>query len=438
MKFKLKIQLPTYELRVTIVSYLSNFFSGIIMIKLFTHLMTPVDYGQLGLVSSISSLFITTFVSPFMQGASRYFIQTNPLLSFKYVESPLRKIQYTISIIFLIVVIYYLFVKEDFLQPIITLLLLLTLLIDSRGQWNTSYLHLKRKRLEYTFSTSIFNWLKIIVSVLFLNFFPQFPGIIFVLIAWIISSYVSNKYSQRIILKEKTENKESESDFNLLDKKNLKYFIINFFILNIFLWTQGWADKWILNYTFRQSSELGLYISYNQIAMIPFVALNGLIIMYFGPIIYQDIANSTSNKHLLNIKNKMNILKRYYVFLSFLSIFLLFFISPFVLKILLNNYKIDKGLFMLAASSSLLFNYSQIQSFSIQCTGRLKNILFPNIVVGILLVAINLILSRQYGVYGALVILNVMMLFKIILLKIFEAKSWKEYTELSFSVNKLI
>ncbi len=408
------------------------------MIKLFTYLMTPIDYGQLGLVSSISSLFITTFVSPFMQGASRYFIQTNPLLSFKYVESPLRKIQYTISIIFLIVVIYYIFVKKDFLQPIITLLLLLTLIIDSRGQWNTSYLHLKRKRLEYTVSTSIFNWLKIIVSVLFLNFFPQFPGIIFVLIAWIISSYVSNKYSQRIILKEKIENKESQSDFNLLDKKNLKYFIINFFILNIFLWTQGWADKWILNYTFRQSSELGLYISYNQIAMIPFVALNGLIIMYFGPIIYQDIATSTSNKDLLNIKNKMKNLKRYYVYLSFLSIFLLFFISPFVLKILLNNYKINKDLFMLAASSSLLFNYSQIQSFSIQCTGKLKNILFPNILVGILLVAINLILSREYGVYGAIIILNVMMVFKIILLKIFEAKSWKEYTELRFSVNKLI
>ncbi len=93
---------------------------------------------------------------------------------------------------------------------------------------------------------------------------------------------------------------------------------------------------------------------------------------------------------------------------------------------------------MLAASSSLLFNYSQIQSFSIQCTGKLKNILFPNILVGILLVAINLILSREYGVYGAIIILNVMMVFKIILLKIFEAKSWKEYTELRFSVNKLI
>lgn len=436
MRGKFKLLYPTYELRITLLSYLSNFLSGILMIKLFTQMMNPDDYGKLGLVSSLSSLFITTIISPFMQGASRYFIQTNPLLSFKYVEKALKKIEYVISIITFIIALYFFF-NEDFLNLSISFLLLFTLLLDSRGQWNTSFLHLKRRRFEYTVSTSLFNWLKIIISIYFLYLFPQFPGVAFILIAWIISSFVSNKYSTNKINESFSDSEiNNENEFSSLDLQSLKSFIFNFFILNVFLWIQGWADKWILNYVFEQSEALGVYISFNQVAMIPFVALNGLIIMYYGPIIYQNLAQLNSVNDLQNIKIKVNSLKKYFIVFSFLSLLLLIVIAPFLLKTLITNYKIDVTLFTFAAFSSLLFNYSQIQAFSIQCTGKLKNLLLPNILVGVLIIVVNLLFAKQNGVYGALIIINIMMLLKIILLSFYEKKSWIEFINMNSNIIK--
>ena len=396
------------------------------MIKSFTHLMKPSEYGKLGLVSSISSLLITTLISPFMQGASRYYLNSAPLLSFKYVENFLNKILITISIVTLFSIFYFIY-KSNFLDSVILLLLLITVIIDTRGQWYTSFLHLNRKRIEYTISTSIFNWLKIVIALILILLFPKFSAIIFVLIGWIISSYISNIYSKNrlSILNNDFKNSINHHTEKSLDTKSLKVFVVNFVILNIFLWIQGWADKWILNYNFGESSELGIYISHNQVAMIPFVALNGLIIMYYGPIIYQKIASNSHAINLNEIRIKINQLKNYYLFFSFFLIIILFYLTPFILKLLLNNqYPIDRQIFFLCSLSSLLFNYSQIQSFSIQCTGKLKNILLPNIYIGILLVIVNLFFSKQYGILGSLLILNLMMFLKIVILNYYEKKSW--------------
>jgi O-antigen/teichoic acid export membrane protein len=105
------------ELGITLLSYVSIFFSGIITIKVFTYLLSPKDYGQLGLISSLSSLFITTLVSPFMQSASRYFVHSNPILSFKYVNRYIKKIE-LIFIVCILILAIYLFLQREVLSSI--------------------------------------------------------------------------------------------------------------------------------------------------------------------------------------------------------------------------------------------------------------------------------------------------------------------------------
>ncbi len=408
------------ELRITFLSYISMFFSGIITIKIFTYLMTPSDYGHLGLISSISSFYITTFVSPLMQGASRFYLYKEPLLSFDYVNKLLKLIQ-KITIITGILFISYIFYFETIYKAIIAVLLLGTLLLDARGQWNTSFLHLMRKRLEYTFATSLFNWLKLLIVIFLFFTLDDLKDIYIVMFAWLLSSYISNQYSKKEI------NKLTlfSSGNDLPNKQNIKKFIINFLILNIFLWTQSWADKWILNYSLGASNDLGIFISYSQISVIPFVALNGLIIMYYGPIIYEKISKSTDISNLNDIKSEISLLKRVYFISSIFILFIMYILSSFLLKYLLGTrYLIDTNLFLIISVSSLLFNYSQIQSFSIQCTGELKNLLLPNIIAGVLLIIFNLLIVRKFGVFGAISVSIGVLILKILLLYFFENRSW--------------
>lgn len=408
------------ELRITFLSYISIFFSGIITIKIFTYLMSPSDYGHLGLISSISSFYITTFVSPLMQGASRFYLYKEPLLSFDYVNKLLKLIQ-KITVITGILFIGYIFYFENIYKAIIAVLLLGTLVLDARGQWNTSFLHLMRKRLEYTFATSLFNWLKLFIAIFLFFTLDNLKDIYIVMFAWLLSSYISNQYSKKEI--NKLDLFSSGND--LPDKQNLKKFIINFLILNIFLWTQSWADKWILNYSLGDSSDLGIFISYSQISVIPFVALNGLIIMYYGPIIYEKISKSTDISNLNEIKGEIRLLKRVYFISSIFILFIMYILSSFILKYLLGTrYLIDTNLFLIISISSLLFNYSQIQSFSIQCTGELKNLLLPNIIAGVLLIIFNLLIVREFGVFGAISVSIGVLVLKILLLYFFENRSW--------------
>jgi len=408
------------ELRITFLSYISIFFSGIITIKIFTYLMSPSDYGHLGLISSISSFYITTFVSPLMQGASRFYLYKEPLLSFDYVNKLLKLIQ-KITVITGILFIGFIFYFENIYKSIIAVLLLGTLVLDARGQWNTSFLHLMRKRLEYTFATSLFNWLKLFIAIFLFFTLDNLKDIYIVMFAWLLSSYISNQYSKKQI--NKLDLFSSGND--LPDKQNIKKFIINFLILNIFLWTQSWADKWILNYSLGDSNDLGIFISYSQISVIPFVALNGLIIMYYGPIIYEKISKSTDISNLNEIKGEIRLLKRVYFISSIFILFIMYILSSFILKYLLGTrYLIDTDLFLIISISSLLFNYSQIQSFSIQCTGELKNLLLPNIIAGVLLIIFNLLIVREFGVFGAISVSVGVLILKILLLNFFENRSW--------------
>ncbi len=408
------------EFIITVISYVSLFFSGIITIKIFTYFLSPSDYGHLGLISSISSFYITTFVSPLMQGASRFYLYKDPLLSFEYVNKLLKLIQKT-TVTTGILVICYFFYFENGYKAITVVLLLGTLVLDARGQWSTSFLHLMRKRLEYTFATSLFNWLKLFIAIFLFFTLDNLKDIYIVMFSWLLSSFISNKYSKSEIIK--LELLSSGND--LPDKQNLKKFIINFLILNFFLWTQSWADKWILDYFLGDSNELGLFISYSQISVIPFVALNGLIIMYYGPIIYEKISKSTDISNLNEIKVKINLLKRVYFISSIFILLIMYILSSFILEYLLGKkYLIDTNLFLIISTSSLLFNYSQIQSFSIQCTGELKNLLLPNIIAGVLLIIFNLLIVREFGVFGAISVSICVLILKILLLYFFENRSW--------------
>jgi O-antigen/teichoic acid export membrane protein len=106
----------------------------------------------------------------------------------------------------------------------------------------------------------------------------------------------------------------------------------------------------------------------------------------------------------------------------------MYILSSFTLKYLLGTeYLIDTNLFLIISISSLLFNYSQIQSFSIQCTGELKNLLLPNIIAGVLLIIFNLLIVRKFGVYGAISVSIVVLILKILLLNFFENRSWIRY-----------
>ncbi len=417
------------ELIYTLISYISIFFSGIITIKVFTKIFTPSVYAYINLTTSISSLIITTFISPLMQGASRYYDSSNPRLSFDYIKKYLKYIQLGILIVCLILGTYNL-INHQYEELIITILLLLTLFLDSTGQYYNSILHINRKRIEYTVSTSIFNWLKLIITIPFFLFSKSISGIIIVLICWAIASFISNFYSANRI-----ENISNNNKVNLDPKviSKLNRFVVSFFLLNIFLWLQSWADKWILNYVFDNSNDLGIYISYSQVAMIPFLALNGLIIMYFGPIIFGEINNIQNHQNLKIVKETVYKLKVIYIVVSVVFLIFIFLLNKFFIKILINsNHEIDSVLFILTSTGAFLFNYSQIQSFSIQCTGILRNIIIPNIISGLLLVLCNLFLAKNFGIMGAVIILNIVLIFKIIITYFFEEFSWKNFI-LSFS-----
>lgn len=415
------------ELLFTVISYISIFFSGIITIKVFTHVFTPAEYGNVILTTSISSLVITTFVSPLMQGASRYFDSANPELSFRYIKKYLRIFQCIVFFVFISIGIFYI-ITHRYENFFIVILLLLTLFSDSMGQYYNSLLHINRKRVEYTISTSIFNWFKLILTIPFILFSKSIPGIIAVLISWIIASLISNIYSSKCVDKISITTTITNKNINIQNNKKLDSFIISFFLLNIFLWLQSWADKWILSYVFSNSNELGIYISYSQVAMIPFLALNGLIIMYFGPIIFGEISNSKNPESLKKVKDYVLKLKFVYVGLSFLSLAFIFLFNKFIITILINsNHSLNSKLFILTAIGSFLFNYSQIQSFSIQCTGLLRYIIIPNILSGLLLILCNLFLAELFGVQGAVIILNIILVFKIIITYYFEESSWKNF-----------
>ncbi len=422
------------EVVFTIISYVSIFFSGIITIKVFTRIFTPDEYGKIILITSISSFVITTLVSPLMQGASRYFNSSNPEWSFRYILKYLRIIQLVVFFVFMLIGIFY-FLNQKYEFFLIVAFLLVIFFLDSYGQYYNSILHINRMRVEYTISTSIFNWFKLIIAIPFILYSTALSGTIAVLMSWGIASLISIIYAKRCITG--NSNHIDYEGISTQNVKNINGFIFSFFLLNVFLWIQGWADKWILSFVFNSSYELGIYISYSQVAMIPFLALNGLIIMYYGPIIFGKISKANDPESLKIVKDIISKLKLVYVGLSIFCLLFVLFFNKFIIYILINsNHNLNTELFILTAIASFLFNYSQIQSFSIQCTGLMRYVLLPNILSGLFIIFCNLFFAKLCGVEGVVIILNVILFVKVIFTYYLEQKSWNNFSKSFSNSNK--
>lgn len=418
------------ELIWTFVSYSSIFISGVLIIKALTTLMSPEEYGKLNLFSSAIAFFVTIIVSPLMQGSGRYYDIKQPIKTFKIIIPFLRKIGWSLVLFLLLAVVFFSFERE-FKSSLFALLLFFIYILEMAREWNISIFLMSRERKRYAISTSIFNWGKLILAAGLILFFRSVESVILVLVGWILSSFLANLYSVKInwhkyIEEPSISEKKSEQDKWTLIKK----YAFSFLLLNIFIWIQNWSDRWVLDILLSKADkgQLGIYVSYYQIAMVPFTALTGIITMYASPILFGRINLIKGYNEIINFKRNILRIYKIYFLIAFAGLIALWFLRGFIFEMMLgHNYRADSPIFIFLCIGSLLFNFTQLQSLSIQCSGNAHYLIAPNVISGLLSVSTNLFLVSKFGVIGAAYSLAIIMSVKVILMSYYEKISWTKF-----------
>ena len=407
------------------LTYLFQLIGSLILLKVLTMILSHREYGEYNLLVSISQLLLIVFFSPLNQAAGRYSkIYHTTISTFFYLKKNYFNINKSILLLaFVCSLVFFSFsIKQT---AIIILLTAIASYFDIGKEFFNSIFHIDRQRKKLFTVVVIVSITRIIIPVaLFIGFSLTLSG---VLLGWIVSSVIGYFIFLYAF------NSEYQTDnYELVDigtKDNIKGFAKYFGVLSLFLWIQMWLDRWIIN-GFLGGEEVGMYAPFSQIGSAYFTGISGVLMMFYTPIFYEMVNKTKNNIGVIEVKKYIKKFIYKYIGISLIGLLFVFSMRKFIFTLLLGQeFRDEANVFIFLCVGWLLFNLGQLQATSIHVTGRIKNLLIPNVLSGIISIILNLILISNSGIQGAAYGFLGANVIRCLLLYYYENKSWHQFSK---------
>lgn len=412
------------ELIWTILAYGCQLIGSLFLLKVLTNILNHQQFGEYNLLFSATQFLLVVCFSPLNQAAGRYSKAyknaSNTFFYVKKVYNNANNIVLLIAVLICLIFLYFNLINWS----IAIFLAILASYIDVKREFLNSIFHVDRKRQKQFYVIFITSFLRIMVPiVLFMLLDITLNG---VLLGWIIASFFGYLVFHKGFNKE--YNIASDREIDDTSKENIKKFAKYFCILSLFLWCQMWVDRWVIS-SFLGSSSVGLYAPFSQLASAFFTGFAGIMTMFSVPIFYEVVNKAQTISDVLKVRKSIKKYYLVYVVISCSALICIHLVKEFIFHHLLGKDFLDSAeVFTLLCCGWLLFNLGQLQAASIHVTGKIKKLLTPNLLSGIISIVLNVILILTFGVKGAAYGFLLTNIARCLLLYYYEKISWLQFS----------
>ena len=406
MLFKLKNPNLKTESIILLFSQIGSVLLSLLMIKTFTGLMTPSEYGIFGLISSIAGFWSAFIFGPLIQGLVRYYAKSvtnsSENLFFDSIKNGYLLILGVIGIGLLIsVVLYFANYSQYSFMTILAVIYASTEFISGTL---SNFFHVKRQRLIGAILDLLFLSLKIALGYLFLTFFGK-TGLILYL-AIVITSTLAVLLKKRIFYKLLNFNNNNLSEIKTQYSKEIINYAKPFFFWGIPSFLVLASDRGSLEF-FHSTAELGLYIALFQFSYSPVNLVAGYLNNLLQPIFYLKSGDGSNLKLVIDVKKQISKIALILFGLLIVGFILAYFIGPYIFKLIVSKeYWSVSYLIPYTFSAAGLYQLGQLLSTTSFVDFSPSKLLKPIIITSVIGSAFIIFFTKTYSIKGAIIGLN--------------------------------
>jgi O-antigen/teichoic acid export membrane protein len=365
-----------------------------LFIYYFAKNLTLVEYGELSLVLTITSLITGLAMGGISIGAGRYYADANEKMNLYNYIKDIKNISYQISILLSIIgilIILLVYFKYQ-INIYVYLLALLFSLIYSLNNLIISIQNAQQDRKMLVSFTIIEVLLKLSLPIILVTFFFE-NKVFLILIGMIVSvafvtllryKYVINKILKII------KNEQNKDKYNY--KNKIMQFSYPFIIWGIFGWLQQGSIKWMLGF-YGSLEDVATYTLIFQIGYTPIILLGDLIMSIALPILYN---------HKERFKKIIIIITALLLLLFLILLLIISFNGVDIMNFLmLDKYLTSFKYIHYIIISSFIFVWAQILSSFFYISENTKYLMFPSILSSIIGIFAAVMLINLYDIKGA-------------------------------------
>jgi O-antigen/teichoic acid export membrane protein len=374
-----------------------SFGGALLGVRLLTQVLTPIEYGQLGLGVAAAGVINQILTGPLANGASRFYSLATANITIDAYYFAIRKIfLWVVSAILLLLTTTLLWLiiidRQDLLGFALTSCafalvsgyssILIAIQIGARQHYAGS-LH-----------QGIEVWMRLGLAILFVDFIgPSGQTALWGYCAGTLLVCGYQFVRTRHLLNARPAN------LNPWVKPILNY-SWPFAIWGIFSGVYLASDRWALDF-FSLQSSVGIYIVLYQLGYTPTLVMMGLLTQFISPILYLRAGDGTSSHQSVGVKKITSMLVLGILFCTLIAVCISYFYSDLVLRLFTtSDYWAASYLLPWMVLSGGLFAAAQLLALNFMTSNNTRKMLPVKIVTAVIGIALNFVGAYLEGIAG--------------------------------------
>ena len=283
-----------------IVGQISSVLGALVLVRVLTEYLDPVQYGQVALGLTVTGLVDQVAMGGLANGISRFYSIAAEKNGFaRYLEASWRLIAYATSVVLAIglaLLIGLWFLGNAHLMALAAAALVFSLLSTYNSTLG-GIQNAARQRAVVAFHGGLDAWLKILLAVAIMLWLGASSTA--VVVAYALSALIV-VCSQLFFLRRLIPRGAGKSSDSTPWGRQIWAYSWPFSCWGIFTWAQQSSDRWALE-AFASTQEVGLYAVLFQLGYTPIALATGMAVSFIGPILYQRSGDATSHSRNANV-----------------------------------------------------------------------------------------------------------------------------------------
>ena len=400
-----KIYSISREILWILVGNLASVSGSLVLVRVLTEYLPPVEYGVLALGMTMALLVNQVIMGGIINSIGRFYsicTEKNDLLSYfrgSYMLMVYATIVVAIISLLLMIILYF---CGLFQWLVLTVTLAVFSILSSYNSALVTIQNSARQRAIVAFFSALDAWLKIIFVIFFIAWFGATSSI--VVMGYALSSFLVT-ISQFILLRRKL-NLSINQTGNIRPLVNQMWaYALPFSIWGIFSWLQFSSDRWALQF-FATTKDVGQYAVIYQLGFTPINLITGMAINFIGPILYQRSGDATNYNRNMSVHKKVWKMVYISIVLSIFSFFITFFLHKWIFGLLVTHeYRESSYLLPWVVLAGGMFASGQFIALKLMSELKSDKMLLAKIVSPLLGVIFNFIGAAIAGTMGVVVAL---------------------------------
>ena len=383
-----------------IIGQIIAILGSLVLVRVLTEYLKPVQYGQLVLGLTLGGLVNQVVMGGMSNGITRFYsIAAEKKDLYRYLRASFFLMSYAtivVVIIALVLLVSLLWLGYSQWLGLAIAALVFSVLSGYNATLN-GIQNAARQRVTVALHSGLDAWLKVLLAVGMMLWLGRSSTV--VLVGYALSLLLVTG-SQLVFLRRLIQRKISVLQTSENWGRQIWTYSWPFSTWGVFTWAQQVSDRWALE-AFTSTQEVGLYAVLFQLGYTPIGLVTGMVMTFLGPIFYQR--SGAASDHTRNVS--VHRVAWRITFASFLVTVFAFFFTLLLHKqifhlLVANQYHSVSNFLPWVVLAGGIFATGQMLSLKLMSEMKSTAMITVKIVTAILGVVLNMYGASQFGLQG--------------------------------------